>query len=202
MVDCRSETPLAPGQQEVDRRNARMLHIKSLAPRLSAQAFTKAIDDDKRSTASGQSAKALSPALFFDSATSKSAAEIGEAAGTGDYPGFDKSWDHWLEVSNPNASKLSDHEKASVEEFCITDRHNTDAVQQFEELMEQFEGVESDDVKFVPASVDTDLQYLDVSVVHAKNDYGQKWFHTLEQVETNRLYGTSIFILFSEYFPY
>jgi hypothetical protein len=34
------------------------------------------------------------PALFFDSATAKAAAEIGEAVGTGDYPGLDRSWDH------------------------------------------------------------------------------------------------------------
>ena len=94
MEECRSETPLASEQQEVDRRNVRMLNIKPQAPRFSAQAFTKAIDDDKRSVASGQSAKVLSPALFFDSATAKSADEIGESAGTGDYPGFDKSWDH------------------------------------------------------------------------------------------------------------
>lgn len=141
MVDCRSETPLAPGQQEVDRRNARMLHIKPLAPRLSAQALTIAIDDDKRSAASGQSAQALLPALFFDSVTAKSAAEIGEPAGTGDYPKFDKSWDYWLAASNPNASKLSDH---------------------------------------------------DICVVHPKNmldDSGQKWFHTLEQLEIHRLFA-------------
>jgi hypothetical protein len=80
MVDFRSETPLTPGQQEVDRRNARMLNIKPLAPRLSTQAFTEAIDDDKRSAASGQSVKAISPALLFDSATAKSAVQIGETA--------------------------------------------------------------------------------------------------------------------------
>jgi hypothetical protein len=57
--------------------------------------------------------------------------------------------------------------------------------------MEQLEDVESDDVKVVAASVDTALQCLDVSVIHTKNmldDYGQKWFHTLEQFETNRLF--------------
>jgi hypothetical protein len=54
------------------------------------------------------------------------------------YPGFDKSWDHCLTVSNPNASKLSDHEKANVEERCITVRHNTVAVQQIEELFVTF----------------------------------------------------------------
>ncbi len=91
MDECRSETPLVPGQQEVDHRNARMLNIKSLVPRLSVQTFTKVFDDDKRSAASDQSAKALSSAIFFDSATGKSAVEIGEATGTGDYPGFDKS---------------------------------------------------------------------------------------------------------------
>ena len=94
MVDCRSETPLAPGQEEVDRHNARMLNIKPLVPRLSDQVFTKAIDDDKRSAASDRSTKTLSSALFFDSATTKSATEIGEGAGTGVYPEFDKSWDH------------------------------------------------------------------------------------------------------------
>jgi hypothetical protein len=46
-------------------------------PRLSDQAFSKAIDDEKRSVVSGQSVKTLSPALFFESATVKSAAEIG-----------------------------------------------------------------------------------------------------------------------------
>jgi len=90
MNDCRSETALEPEQQEVDRRPVRMFNIKPLAPRISAQAFAKAFDDDKRSVASGQSAKALSPALFFVSATAMSAAEIGEAAGTGAYPAFDK----------------------------------------------------------------------------------------------------------------
>jgi hypothetical protein len=88
-------------------------------------------------------------------------------------------------------SKLSDHEKANVEELCITARHNVVAVHQLEELMKQFEGVQSDDAKAVVTSVGTALQYLDVSVVHTKNmldDYGQKWFHTIEQFETNRLF--------------
>ena len=89
MDQFRSETTLAPAQQErpayvdpnqVDRHNTRMLNIKPLAPRFSALAFSKGIDDDKRSVVSGQSGKALSPALFFESATAKSAAEIGEAA--------------------------------------------------------------------------------------------------------------------------
>jgi hypothetical protein len=62
-------------------------------PRVSGHAFSKAIDDDKRSVASGQSAKPLSPALFFESTTAKSVAEIGEATGTGNYHGIDKSWD-------------------------------------------------------------------------------------------------------------
>ena len=61
------------------------------SPRVSAQTFSKSIDDDKRSVASGQSAKPLSPPLFFESTTAKSAAEIGEAAGTGNYQGLDKS---------------------------------------------------------------------------------------------------------------
>ena len=74
MNDCRSETALEPEQQEVDRRPVRMLNIKPLTPRLSAQAFTKAFDDDKRSVASAQSAKVLSSALFFEATTAKSAA--------------------------------------------------------------------------------------------------------------------------------
>jgi hypothetical protein len=107
-----------------------------LVPRLSAQVFTKAIDDDKRSAVSVQSSKELSPALFFDSTTTKSTVEIGESVGTGAYPGFDKDWDHWLTASNPNVSELSDHEKANVEDLCIKARHNVVVVQQIEELME------------------------------------------------------------------
>jgi len=52
--------------------------------------------------------------------------------------------------------------------------------------------VESDDTKAVAASVGTALQYLEVSDVHTKNmvdDYGQKWFHSLDQFETNRLFA-------------
>ena len=58
--------------------------------------------------------------------------------------------------------------------------------------MEHLEDVESDDAKSVSVSVGTALQYLDVAVVHTKNmldDYGQKWFHTLEQFETNHLFA-------------
>jgi hypothetical protein len=58
--------------------------------------------------------------------------------------------------------------------------------------MDRLEVVESDDAKVVAASVGTALQYLDVSVVHTKNmldDYGQKWFHTLDQFETNRSFA-------------
>jgi hypothetical protein len=60
MDEYRSKTTLVPGQQEVDRRNAWMLNIKPPVPRLSAQTFTKAIDDDKRSAVSVHSVKALS----------------------------------------------------------------------------------------------------------------------------------------------
>jgi hypothetical protein len=94
MDECRNETPLTPGQQEVKRHNDRMLNINTLVPRLSVQTFTKVIDDDKRSSALGQSVKELLSTVFFDSANAKSATEIGEATGTGDYPGFDKTWDH------------------------------------------------------------------------------------------------------------
>ncbi len=159
---------------------------------MSAQAFSKSIDDEKRSVVWGQSSKPISPALFFESTTDKSATEIGEAAGTGNYQGFDKSWDFWLSDAHRNSVNLSEHEKVNVEELCITDRHQAAPVQKLEELMDQLEGVESDDAKAVADSVGTALQYLDVAVVHNKNmldDYGQKWFHTIDQFETNRLFA-------------
>jgi hypothetical protein len=89
--------------------------------------------------------------------------------GTGDYSGLDKSWYFWLAVSHPTSVKPSEHEKANVEERCITDRHQADVVQKLEELMDQIQGVESDDAKSVADSVGTALQYLDVDVVHNKN---------------------------------
>ena len=94
MDGSRSETTLTSDQQ-VECRNTRMLNIKPLVPRISDQVFTKAFDDDKHSITSGQFGKKLSPTLFFDVATSKTATEIGESVGTGDYPGFDRSWEHW-----------------------------------------------------------------------------------------------------------
>ncbi len=67
--------------------------------------------------------------------TAKSAAEIGEATGTGDYPKFDKSWDYWLAVSNPNASKLSDHD------ICVVHTKNMldDSGQKWFHKLEQLE---------------------------------------------------------------
>ena len=82
-----------------EKRERKAMDSKILAPkfnanpRVSDQAFSKAIDDDKRSVASGQPVNPLSPAFFFESTTAKSAAEIGEAA-----------------------VKLSEHEKSNVEE--------------------------------------------------------------------------------------
>jgi hypothetical protein len=48
---------------------------------------------------SDQSSKALSPVFFFESVTVKTAVEIGESAGTGDYAGLDKNWDHVPEMT-------------------------------------------------------------------------------------------------------
>jgi hypothetical protein len=136
-----------------DKRESKAMDSKLLAPkfnanpRVSAQAFSKTIDDDKSSVASGQSAQSLSPALFFESTTVKSSTEIGEAVGTGNYQGLDKSWDFCLSDAHPNSVKLSEHEKANVEELCICARHQAAAVQKLEELMEQLQGVESDEAK-------------------------------------------------------
>jgi hypothetical protein len=61
-----------------EKRENKQMDSKLLAPkfnvnhRLSVQVLSKAIDDEKRSVASGQSAKAISPALFFESVTEKS----------------------------------------------------------------------------------------------------------------------------------
>jgi hypothetical protein len=47
--------------------DAKLLASKfNVNPRLSVQAFSKSIDDEKRSVVSGQSAKTLSPALVGD----------------------------------------------------------------------------------------------------------------------------------------
>jgi hypothetical protein len=162
------EAQAAQVEQEYHReekRENKVMDSKLLAskfndnPRVSVQVFSKAIDDDKRSVASGKSAKPLSPALFFESTTAKSSSEIDEAEGTGNYQGFDKSWDFWVSDAHPNSVKLSEHEKANVEELCITARHQADAVQKLEELMDQLEGVasESDDAKAVDDSVGTAL---------------------------------------------
>ena len=75
------EAQAAQVEQEYHReekRESKAMDSKLLAPkfnanpRLSAQVLSKVIDDEKRSVASGQSAKAISPALFFESVTEKS----------------------------------------------------------------------------------------------------------------------------------
>jgi len=71
-------------------------------------------------------------------------------------------------------------------------RHNTAEVQHLGGLLEQVEGFDSDDAKEVAPSVVAALQCLEVADVATKNmldDYGQKWFHTPEQFETNRLFA-------------
>ncbi len=72
-------------------------------------------------------------------------------------------------------SKLSDHEKANVEDLCITTRHNATAVEQLEELMEQLEGVEPDDVKTVDTSVGTDGKKFELSTF-CRKESGSKTF--------------------------
>ena len=60
-----------------EKRESKTMDAKILAPnfnvnpRLSDQVFSEAIDDEKRSVASGQSAKTLSSELCFESATAK-----------------------------------------------------------------------------------------------------------------------------------
>ena len=59
-----------------------------------------------------------------------------------------------------------------------------------EELLHQFEAVESDDTNTTDTDIHTALQCLCVDIEHTKNmldDYAQKWRHTPEQFETNRL---------------
>ena len=74
MDECRSETPLAPQQQEspayvhahqTERRERRLLDFKLLPARITAQGLTKAFEDDKRSVTSGQSLTPYSPTLCF-----------------------------------------------------------------------------------------------------------------------------------------
>ena len=118
--------------------------------------------------------------------------------GTGDYPGLDAAWHHYTSPSHPNTAKLSDFEKSNVEELCITSRHQRAAGQTLEELLVHLPEVASDedkgaDAKAVASSIITALQHLYVAIEHTKNmldDMGQKWKHTPDQFETNRLFAS------------
>ncbi len=105
MDDCRSETSVAPQQQErpgfielhqVDRHDARMFMLNfKLPPRIPSQALTRVFDDD-RSVASGKSRQPLLSDLFFQNASVKVTAPIGEASLSDNYPLCDKPWSFWI----------------------------------------------------------------------------------------------------------
>jgi hypothetical protein len=134
----------------------------------------------------------LSPVFFTAfTAAAKEAAKIGEAVGTGDYPGLDAAWHLYTSPSHPNAAKLSALEKSNVEQLCITSRHQCAAGQTLEELLEQLQAVVSDedkrvDAKAAASSIVSALQHLYIAIEHTNNmlgDLGQKWKHTTDQGE-------------------
>jgi hypothetical protein len=134
----------------------------------------------------------LSPVFFtaFTAATEEPA-KIGEAVGTGDYPGLDAAWHLYTSPSHPNAAKLSALEKSNVEQLCITSRHQCATGQTLEELLEQLQAVASDedkraDTKAAASSIVSALQHLYIATEHTNNmlgDLGQKWQHTPDQGE-------------------
>jgi hypothetical protein len=82
--------------------------------------------------------------LSTESAAAKVAAPIGEVTRSGEHPNCDKNWAFWIRSSNPNAFKLTDHDKYNVEELNMVFRYQNTASVQPEQLLEQ-QGVDSDE---------------------------------------------------------
>ena len=137
---------VAAEDRHQEQREQRAMDSKTI-PKFSTSLFNKGARAGSVTSAGSDHKQQLSPALFFEAAVAKEAAEIGEAVGTGDYPGFDTVWYHWTVSTHPNAAKLSDFEKSNVEELCITSRHQRAAGQTLEELLEQLQEVASDEDK-------------------------------------------------------
>ena len=144
MLSPSQTAPVAAEYHREEQSEQRAMDSKTI-PKFSTSLFNKGVRAGSVTSAGSVHKQQLSPALFFETAVVKDEAEIGETVGTGDYPGLDKSWDHWLTPSNPNAAKLSDFEKSNVtvKDLCITSRHQRTVDQTLDELLEQLQEVAS-----------------------------------------------------------
>ena len=86
-------TPVEQDHPRVERHEHKTMDSNQPLPKFNSnllnktvQVLHRSLDEDKRSATSDRSAKGLSPGLFFETAVSKSADEIGESVKTGDYP--------------------------------------------------------------------------------------------------------------------
>ena len=64
---------------------------------------------------SGGGDRPLPVVFFFQHASARVAAPIGEPILSGEYPQMDKNWAFWMSSTNPNSHRLTDHDKCVVE---------------------------------------------------------------------------------------
>jgi hypothetical protein len=114
------------------------MDAKLTAPKFNANLLAKAYGDNL-STGSSKSGGGDSPlpaALFFQHASARVAVPIGEPTLSDEYPYMDKNWSFWMEVSNPNSNRLTDHDKCVVESLDHIIRHQNADAALLEQLLE------------------------------------------------------------------
>ena len=150
---------------------------KQSGAKFSSNILSRVFDDD-RSVGSDKSGKPLLAQLFFQNASAKVAAPIGEASLVGNYPFCDKVWTFWLVEQQVNAHKVSDHEKCNVECLNQVIRHQNADMDKLGHLLEIHQGTDEDEVtQQVMATVLDSLQCIDIANDQCKcmlDDYDQK----------------------------
>jgi hypothetical protein len=108
-----------------EKRENEAMDAKLVVPKFNPNLITRAYDDNlsNGSAKSGTGDHQLPAVLFFEDASGRVAAPIGEPILSGEYPQMDKNWGFWMSSTNPNSHPLTDHDKCVVESFNHIIRH-------------------------------------------------------------------------------
>ena len=105
------ESPVEQEYHREEHHEQKEMDSKQTGAKLRSNILTRSFDDDRSvGSAKSKSGKPLLAQLFFQNATVKVAAPIGEDSDSDDFPLLDGPWTYCLATQHPNAHKLSDHE--------------------------------------------------------------------------------------------
>ena len=95
MLSLSQAAPVAAEHRREEQREQRAMDSKTI-PKFSTSLFNKGVRAGSVTSVGSAHKQQLSPALFLEASVAKEVTEMGESVGTGDYPGLDAAWNHYI----------------------------------------------------------------------------------------------------------